>query len=118
MTIEEKISEAISAYIEKNGANSILSRGEIFEIISKKYSDVKYGSIIPSDYCYNRYNFGVKKFKDSPHFFEYIKRNTYRVIGISQDYSGCIYHKKKGDKKEQIVGKWQNGVLYFDEDKI
>ena len=114
MKIKDMISEAVSTYIKENGTENILSRREIFEIISKKY-DVKYGSIIPTDYCYNRYNFGVKKFKDSPHFFEYIKRDTFKVIGENQPYSGCIYHKKKGDKKEQIVGKWQRGALCLNE---
>lgn len=117
MTIKEMISEAISTYIKEKGTETVLSRREIYEIVRAKY-DVKYGSIIPTDYCYNRYNFGVKKFKNSPHFFEYIERNKFKVIGDNQPYSGCIYHKRKDGEKEQIVGKWQKGQLSFNEDEV
>ncbi|MBU9711606.1 DUF7225 domain-containing protein [Evansella tamaricis] len=77
----------------------------------KKELNEKYGtnpsSIILSDYCYNRYNAGIKFDK---HLFEYINRSTYKYLGESFPYTGLIFHKPKGSESEFVIGEWNEGV--------
>jgi hypothetical protein len=66
-------------------------------------------SILPSDYCYNLINKDIKdNFEKRAHFFEYVKRNTYKYIGENAAYSGKIYWKNK-----YVVGEWQNGKIKY-----
>lgn len=101
MTIYEQIKEAFSDKVHE-----ILLTSEIISSLKEKYG-TNPGSIIPSDYCYNRYNNGIKFDK---HLFHYINKNTYRYLGEAHPYTGIIYQKPKGQKKEVIVGEWVNGV--------
>lgn len=66
-------------------------------------------SIIPSDYCYNRINDGIK-YEKLPHFFIYIKRSHYRYVGVNYDYEGIVMHHPKG-KIEVPYGELKGGRL-------
>ncbi|MDW5300143.1 MAG: HNH endonuclease [Sedimentibacter sp.] len=70
------------------------------------------GSVIPSDYCYNRINNGID-FENYLHLFEYMGNKTYKFLGENYPYNGTIFHKPKGGF-EIAIGKWSNGVIHYE----
>lgn len=102
LTIYEQLIEALK---EEKG-NTLTSK-EIKEKIITKYN-TNPGSIILSDYCYNRYNKGITFTK---HLFIYINRSTYRYVGENYAYTGLIFQKPKGEEYESVVGEWDKGQL-------
>lgn len=100
MTIDQKMVAAVQDLIDTFGVGYVATRAELKEFIQNKYR-ITSGSIIPSDYCYNRVNDGITLTK--PTLFEYLGRSSYRCLGTNYPYNGDIYHK------EQIVGRCQKG---------
>jgi 5-methylcytosine-specific restriction endonuclease McrA len=100
MTIDQKMSVAVQEIIDTYGVGHIATRAELKEFIQGKYN-IANGSIIPSDYCYNRINDGITLSK--PTLFEYLGRNSYRCLGEKYPYNGEVYHK------ELIAGTCRNG---------
>lgn len=64
-------------------------------------------SVIPSDFCYNRFNNGIIFTK---HLFEYLTKSTYKYIGENANYTGLIFHKSKSTQEEVVIGEWRDGV--------
>lgn len=110
MTVYEEIKEVMQNY----NTNDIVTFQEIRAILQERY-DRNPGSVILSDYCYNRYNSGISFNK---HLFEYLDGGNYKYLGENYNYTGPIYHKPKGQGAEIIVGQWQNGVKSLDSNKI
>lgn len=111
MTNAQKLVNAINHYVTIHGTNIVMDGRQVLNtagLLSSK------GNILPSDFCYNRYNFGLKDFC-GPFLFEYLGVGKYRLLGENYSYSGYIYHKPKGSN-EVIVGKWENGkkTMYND----
>ena len=100
----------INEYVRVHGTKKVMSPHEIFQIIGKPE---KAGSILITDYCYNRYNNGLGSF-DGPHLFERLSSSRYRVLGENYPFTGPVYHKPQGEK-ERIVGYWENGVFSWKE---
>ena len=100
LTIDQKMVIAVQEMIDTYGHGYVATRAELKDFILDKYN-IADGSMIPSDYCYNRVNDGIALSK--PTLFEYLGRNSYRCLGENYPYSGDIYHK------EQIAGICQNG---------
>lgn len=91
-----------------NGKDDIIfSRKKIIELVHTKYGTNK-TSVIPSDYCYNRTNQGVKFNK---HIFVMLTNSEYKYIGEKYSYNGLVYCKPKGKKSLFIFGEWQNGLF-------
>ena len=105
MTIREKVKSTLKDHIGKT-----LSRSEIIDLVIKKYPDTKRNGVLPSDYCYNRYNEGIL-FVD--HILEYCGWDDYKVLGENYCYNGDIFWRKKGEDKDTIVGKWVNGEKHL-----
>ena len=63
-------------------------------------------SVIPSDYCYNRWNYGVTTQKP---ILIRVGVGEYRFIGPDQPYTGLIYGRPRGEVEDQVVGEWKNG---------
>lgn len=103
--------ETVNILIEKHELGYIATSQEIYKIISDEYG-TKPGSIIPSDYCYNRINNGISL--DKPAIFEYIKRGQYKCLGLNFLYNGEIYHKAK-DMPEILVGQCVNGERFLND---
>jgi hypothetical protein len=85
-------------------------RQKIIDFVkSKGIEDIAEDSIMPTDYCYNRVN------KDTSSnefcFFEYVGRDKFKVLGENFPYKGYVYHRKKGNKEDEIVGEWKNGDI-------
>lgn len=104
MTVYEQIKEVLKDY-----------KGETFtykEVKEKLISNFNTNpsSIILSDFCYNRYNKGIKF---NQHIFIYIDRSTYKYVGENYPYTGFVFHKPSGSKYTSIIGEWDKGQLYF-----
>lgn len=100
MTIDEKITAAVQELLSIHGVGYICSTAELKAFIQERY-DITSGSIIPSDYCYNRVNDGITLAK--PTLFEYVEYGKYRLLGKDYPYEGVVYHK------ELVVGHCKNG---------
>ncbi|MCK9216876.1 MAG: DUF4268 domain-containing protein [Firmicutes bacterium] len=111
LTIDEQMIETVNTLIENHGLGYIATSQEIYKIISDEYG-TKPGSIIPSDYCYNRINNGISL--DKPAIFEYITRGKYKCLGLDYLYNGEIYHKAK-DMPEILVGQCINGERFLND---
>jgi len=96
----------------KGKEGEILTSSQIKDMVSNKFGTDR-SSILPSDYCYNRYNEGISFNK---HLFVMINRNEYKFVGEGYPYSGRVYWKPKGGKTELIVGEWRNGKYHVFED--
>lgn len=101
MTIYDQINQVLN-----NRKNDIITLKEMKYILRQTYG-TNPGSVVLTDYCYNRFKNGIN-FKK--HIFEYIKRGTFKYLGENYPYTGKIYHKPKGQKSEIIIGEWNNGV--------
>ena len=101
MTIDQKMIAAVQEIIAANGVGYIATTAELRKFIQEKYNIVS-GSIIPSDYCYNRVNNGISLSK--PTLFEHVDHGKYRCLGENYPYNGIIYHK------DQVIGSCVNGV--------
>jgi hypothetical protein len=95
-----RIRDKILTVISKRPFGEVLSRGEIISMVEKAYPGTNPTSIIPSDYCYNILNRGIKF---DFYLFEHLGHGHYKVLGTGFDYAGPIYWK---DKK---VGEWRKG---------
>ncbi|MED3398664.1 DUF6998 domain-containing protein [Bacillus wiedmannii] len=108
MTIYEQF---IEAFEEKIG--DILTSAEIQDRLKTKFN-TNPGSIIPADYCYNRYNKGRVS---NENLFIYINRGMYKYVGENYPYTGLVFHKPRGADYESVVGEWDNGQLHLYKDK-
>lgn len=110
-----RILDIVAESLETVPINSTLRRNEIIKIV-KDYAEDKYnikintGSIIPSDYCYNRINNGID-FKKSLKIFEFLGKGEYKYLGMNYPYTGKIYSKQIGDSIETEVGFWKDGLV-------
>jgi hypothetical protein len=105
ITIRDKIFNVFGA----DHFGQILSSREIIDIVEAAYRGTNRTSVIPSDYCYNIVNRGIKfEF----HLLEHKGAGQYKVLGPGYDYEGPIYWKgkkigewRKGEKRPRI---WEN----------
>lgn len=108
-TIYEQLQEVLAG---REG--ELVYAGDVKALLAEKYG-TNTGSVMLSDYCYNRYNNGIAFTK---HLFQYIDRNTYKYLGEHANYTGLIFHKQQGEATERIVGEWIGGVKYMKGDGI
>jgi len=104
---------AFQAFIDIHGVGYIATNAELKKFVLERYEGVAEGSILPSDYCYNRINDGIGLSK--PTLFEHIAWGQYRCLGLGYPYNGVIYHK------DQVVGYCTNGIrdkIYGITDKV
>ncbi len=104
MTIEQEL----RITFENTAIGTELTRAQIIDAVVIKFNRNR-GSIIPSDYCYNRLNNGIV-FEKSLHLFEYTYNKTYIYLGENYRYTGKIYHKPKSCD-EICVGEWIDGEI-------
>jgi hypothetical protein len=101
MTIFQQIKEVL-----KDKTGMIVKSSEVIEMLRSGFG-TNPSSVMLSDYCYNRFNDGIKFTK---HIFEYLDSNSYKYLGENYPYNGNIIHKPKGQEIEKIVGEWKNGI--------
>ena len=107
MTIPEQMKIVVSELINSNGKGYRISSGEIKTLLHKRFG-TNTGSIIPSDYCYNRVNKGIV-FTKYPRLFAYVDRGIYECLGENYPYDGAVCAQPYGTKNEIVVGAWNDG---------
>lgn len=75
MLIRDKIKTAVGKHYK---LDKELSRKEIIDCVCSEYPGTNRSSVMPSDYCSNISN--KDRSSGVHHFFEYVKRNIYRVL--------------------------------------
>ena len=104
MTTYEQIKEVM-----KGKKGMVVTSAFIKKEVNKRYG-VDVSSVIPSDFCYNRRNDGIK-FTMETRIFKYLGKGAYEYLGENYAYSGEVYQKRQGQKTEKIVGYWVNGIF-------
>lgn len=104
MTIYGQIQDIL-----KDRIGSTITASEIKHALKARFG-TNASSIIPSDFCYNRVNDGIKFDK---HIFKYIDHNNYKYLGKQYPFTGLIFHKPTGQTNEIIVGEWIAGRKIF-----
>ena len=104
MIIDEQMRTVVMDLISKHGVRCKTSRKELYELLGERFQ-TKSGSIIPSDYCYNRVNKGIV-FHNKPRLFILLGDGMYECLGDNYPYTGDveIYDGT-------VVGVWENGVF-------
>ena len=108
------IFEQIKSVMENHRNEMFLTR-DIKAMVNKAFG-TNPGSVIVSDYCYNRLNKGISFNK---HLFEYITLGTYKYLGEGHSYTGLIYQKTRRNNEEEVVGEWIfGGKMLYDNAQI
>ena len=102
MTLYEQRLAACRELSEK-----VFSTFELRRVLSDRFN-TNPASVIPSDYCYNRWNRGLIQMTWKPIFIR-IGPGEFRFVGPSYAYTGLVYAKARGADDEQVVGEWLDG---------
>lgn len=103
-----KIADEVIETFKNEALHTIFTRSEVVDKVYARFKRNK-TSIIPSDYCYNRYNDGIN-LKTHLCLFRYTSDKRYEYLGLNYAYTGKVFHKPKGGK-EFCVAELVNGVL-------
>lgn len=106
MSDAEIFASRINEYVKQFGTESIK---DVDGVLAAANMTDKKGNILPTDYCYNRYNNGLGDFS-GPHLFEYTDDKNFRILGENYPYTGNVMHKPKG-APEYVWAHWVNGKL-------
>lgn len=109
MTVDEQMRTIVAEMVSEFGPHHEISLRELYEMLRARFQ-TNSGSIIPSDYCYNRVNKGID-FAKKPRLLEYLGDGMYKCLGENYLYSGNVYTREKGVKDDIPVGSWENGVF-------
>ena len=105
MTIDEQMRIIVKEIISEYGPRHRVSLKELYELLGAHFQ-TNSGSIIPSDYCYNRVNKGIE-FHKKPRLFNFLGEGMYECLGENYLYTGDV----KNASDETVVGSWENGVF-------
>ena len=75
MTIDEQMRTIVSEIISEYGVGHKITLKELYELLGARFQ-TNTGSIIPSDYCYNRVNKGID-YDRKPHLFRFLGDGMY-----------------------------------------
>ncbi|WP_447079592.1 DUF7225 domain-containing protein [Vibrio alginolyticus] len=103
MTIFEKVNQVLSQQIA-----TIFTTKEIKQLCSDEHN-LNPSSVIPTDYCYNRINNGIRNDKN---ILIYLGFGEFKYVGQSYSYHGWVYQRPKGYNEDIIVGQWKNGSYF------
>ena len=102
MTVFEQLVAALYGSEER-----LLSRAAIITAVVNRFG-TNASSVIPADYCYNRWNRGVAGHKP---LFVRVGTSEYRHLGPDYPYTGLVYWRRKGSGTDRVVGERVHGVL-------
>ena len=88
-TIDEQMRTIVAEIVTEFGPHHEISLRELYEMLGARFQ-TNSGSIIPSDYCYNRAN---------------------KCLGENYPYDKAVYTRGKGTAEDIEVGRWENGNL-------
>lgn len=89
-----------------DGVVRLLTSKEIKDEISQRFG-TNPGSVIPSDFCYNRWNKGAN---DSPLFVR-VGQGEYRYLGPDVPHTCLVYWRPRCAVEDVVVGERVNGTL-------
>lgn len=109
--IDKAIVDSVNALIRERGKKGFEIRtGEIVDRVMSSTNGVySEGSVLPSDYCYNRVNNGIADLT-KPKLFEYVSPGKYKCWGENYPFNGDILSRPQGEVDEKIVGHCSQGV--------
>ena len=110
MTINEQVRIVVNEIISEYGLHYTISLKDFYELLGSRFG-TNSGSIIPSDYCYNRTNKGIE-FLKKPRLLFSLGDGMYECLGEDYPFNGPVYTCEKGSDKEIKVGVWENGTFY------
>ena len=110
MRIQDLLGMLVTELIEDRGHGCEVTAQEICQMMHDRFG-TNPGSVIPSDYCYNRVNYGINVVT-KPTFFEYVDRDIYRCLGACP-YEGPVMHRPKGERADIQVGVCENGKRHI-----
>ncbi|MBO5869726.1 MAG: hypothetical protein J6Q89_03145 [Clostridia bacterium] len=105
MTIDEQMRTVVTEIVSEYGVHYRISLKELYELLGARFQ-TNSGSIIPSDYCYDRVNKGIE-FDKKPRLFKFLGDGMYECLGENYLFTGEI----KNASDETVVGYWDNGNL-------
>lgn len=111
MTIDEKMIAAVNDILATYDPEHLFTRQELVDLIHNKYG-VNKTSILPSSYCYNRTNNGVRS--STPKLFLHMGRGQYKCVGLNYVYSGPVLHEmhtRKQNKSDRSRTSRANHVI-------
>lgn len=86
---------------------------EMFQAAAKaRGENYSSGSIIPSDYCYNRSNAGII-FDSTPHLFVLGDDGIYEYLGVDYNYEGKIVNISGETNEMREIGQWVDRKAVF-----
>ena len=109
MNIHEQMQIITAELISEYGIGYRVSTCELKTLVSARFGTNE-GSVIPTDYCYNRVNKGIRFLERTP-LFAYVGRGVYECLGENYRFNGPVYTHAKGEKSEIIVGDWKDGFF-------
>lgn len=101
-TIYEQLVEVFSGSDDR-----IISILEIRSTLQERFG-TNATSILPSDYCYNRWNQGVTRQKP---LFVRVGSGEYRYLGPDHPFTGVVFWRPKGARSDEVAGERINGEL-------
>lgn len=109
MTITEQMRTIVNEIVSEYGAHYKISLKEFYELLGARFN-TNQSSIIPSDYCYDRVNKGIK-FTKNTRLLLFLGDGMYECLGENHPYTGMVYTREKGSVEDIAVGEWRNGEL-------
>ena len=107
----ERVRDLVDEYVQANGTDIEMSRGEFLDWVHQTYESIssKTNNLYPTDICYNLYNAGLKDFPGPNLCLLYVPtHNSFRLVGSNYKHNGNIW-QYKDKSNERIVGRWING---------
>lgn len=106
MTIDEQMRTVVTEIVSEYGVHYKISLKELYELLGARFQ-TNSGSIIPSDYCYNRVNKGIE-FQKKPRLFKFLGDGMYECLGENYLFNGDVENANDGT----VVGSWEDGVFH------
>ena len=103
ISIDEQMRTVVAEIVSEYGTSYRISLKELYELLGARFQ-TNIGSIIPSDYCYNRVNKGID-FDKKPHLFRFLGDGMYECLGENYPCTDDIVHASDGT----VVGYWKDG---------
>lgn len=83
-----QIVEEIEEFLSELPIGYVFPTSWFKDELTKRYKRPR-DCYIPSDYCYNRTNKGIK-YENQPHYFLYLERGKYQYKGKDYDFKGIV----------------------------
>lgn len=102
LSLYDQIKETMSQHV----VGEELTTGQIKDEAYSRFGTNK-ASVIPTDYCYNRDNYGIN-FEERPKLFIYIDRGRLQYVGENHVYHGEVFAMPRGEHLDLAIGKWED----------